>query len=114
MSYRILLALTMTLISAAAHATEFQIAPEPSGNTQRLWNSNPPGGDHVKVKEAIWERAPGASRHDRFAEHVTRPLMTLFEPEGRANGITLLMVPGGGYVRVVIDKEGFDLSLIHI
>lgn len=105
---RILLALTMTLISATAHAAQFQKASEPGGNTQTLWDSDPPGADRVKVKEAIWERAPGASEHDRFAEHVTHPLMTLFEPRGRANGITLLIVPGGGYVRVVIDKEGFD------
>ncbi len=34
--------------------------------------------------------------------------MTLFHATGKPNGITLLIVPGGGYVRVVIDKEGFE------
>jgi acetyl esterase/lipase len=43
-------------------------------------------------------------------QHVTRPLLTLFEPKGAPNGITLLIVPGGGYVRVVIDKEGFEAA----
>ena len=34
--------------------------------------------------------------------------MTLFHASGKPNGITLLIVPGGAYVRVVIDKEGFE------
>jgi acetyl esterase/lipase len=34
----------------------------------------------------------------------------LFAPKGVHNGITLLIVPGGGYVRVVIDKEGFEAA----
>ena len=41
-------------------------------------------------------------------EHVTRPMLTLFHARGNPNGITLLIVPGGAYVRVVIDKEGFE------
>ena len=47
---------------------------------------------------------------DRFAQHVTRPLLTLYAPKVAYNGITLLIVPGGGYVRVVIDKEGVEAA----
>jgi acetyl esterase/lipase len=47
---------------------------------------------------------------DRFAQHVTRPSLTLFRPKVAYNGITLLIVPGGGYVRVVIDKEGVEAA----
>jgi acetyl esterase/lipase len=34
----------------------------------------------------------------------------LFKPKVAYNGITLLIVPGGGYVRVVIDKEGVEAA----
>jgi acetyl esterase/lipase len=47
---------------------------------------------------------------DRFAQHVTRPTVTWVPPRSAWNGVTLLIVPGGGYVRVVIDKEGFEAA----
>jgi acetyl esterase/lipase len=43
-------------------------------------------------------------------QHVTRPLLTWFAPRGAPNGIALLVVPGGGYRRVVIDREGYDTA----
>ncbi|WP_372782814.1 alpha/beta hydrolase [Phenylobacterium sp.] len=35
--------------------------------------------------------------------------MTVFRP-ARPNGAALLIAPGGGYIRVVIDKEGFEVG----
>lgn len=81
---------------------------EPAGETLVLWPSGAPGGAQVKVKESFVERSPDGPLRDRFAQHVTRPVLTLFRPRAPANGITLLIVPGGAYVRVVIDKEGFE------
>ena len=83
-------------------------AAEPGGDTVLLWPKGTPGAEHVTVKETLSERAPDGPLRDRIAEHVTRPLMTLFHARGKPNGITLLMVPGGAYVRVIIDKEGFE------
>jgi acetyl esterase/lipase len=37
-------------------------------------------------------------------------VLTLYAPKGAYNGITLLIVPGGGYVRVVNDKEGVEAA----
>ena len=62
------------------------------------------------MREEIIERLPDGPLRDRFAQHVTRPLLTLFAPKVAFNGITLLIVPGGGYVRVVIDKEGVEAA----
>jgi len=83
---------------------------EPGGVTIKVWPGGTPGAGKVTVKEALLERSPAGALRDRFAEHVTTPLLTLFAPKGVANGITLLIVPGGGYVRVVIDKEGFEAA----
>ena len=97
-----LMALT-TLDALAAAPTA-----EPGGDTLLLWPKGTPGAQQVTAKQILSERAPEGSLRDRIAEHVTRPLMTLFHARGKPNGITLLIVPGGAYVRVVIDKEGFE------
>lgn len=83
---------------------------EPGGETRLLWPSGPPGADRVKVRETLTERAPDGPLRDRIVEHVTQPRLTYFHPGVAPNGITLLIVPGGGYARVVIDKEGFETA----
>jgi acetyl esterase/lipase len=75
-----------------------------------LWPGGAPGGERVSVREEVVERLPDGPMRDRFAQHVTRPNLTLFKPKSAWNGITLLIVPGGGYVRVVMDKEGYEAA----
>lgn len=82
--------------------------PVASPDEIELWPAGAPGGERVTVREEILDRLPDGPLRDRFAQHVTRPLLTLFTPQSSFNGVTLLIVPGGGYVRVVIDKEGGD------
>ena len=105
----LILTTIMTASLPSAHAEPVPTG-EPGGATIALWPGGAPGADKVTVKEALIERSPGAALRDRFAEHVTNPMLTLFAPKGASNGITLLIVPGGGYVRVVIDKEGFEAA----
>jgi acetyl esterase/lipase len=105
----IILAATMILGSSAAQA-EAVPAAEPGGVTVPVWPGGAPGAGNVTAREALIERLPEGPMRDRYAEHVTSPLLTMFPPRGTANGITLLIVPGGGYVRVVIDKEGFEAA----
>jgi acetyl esterase/lipase len=100
-----LILVTMTVISPDAPAAYSSREP---GETLALWPAGTPGGKNVTVREAVIERAPNGPLRDRYAEHVTRPTLTMIGPKGADNGITLLIVPGGGYVRVVIDKEGFE------
>jgi acetyl esterase/lipase len=95
----------------AAASTRATAALLPADNeTIELWPGGAPGGERVTVREEIVERLPEGPLRDRFAQHVTRPLLTLFPPKTAFNGITLLIVPGGGYVRVVIDKEGVEAA----
>jgi len=75
-----------------------------------LWPGGAPGAERVTVREEVIERLPEGPMRDRFVEHVTNPSLTLYEPTTAFNGITLLIVPGGGYVRVVIDKEGAETA----
>jgi len=95
----------------AALTPASQAAPAVSdGSTVELWPGGAPGADKVTVHEEIVERLPDGPMRDRFVQHVTRPLLTLYTPKVAYNGITMLIVPGGGYVRVVIDKEGVEAA----
>lgn len=103
---QIILAGTMAAITSRAAQAAM---PDP-GDVTDLWPAGAPGGERVTVHEEIVERLPDGPMRDRFAQHVTRPNLTWFPPRTAWNGITLLIVPGGGYVRVVIDKEGVECA----
>ena len=97
-------------MAAATQSSASASVQAPAAGSVDLWPAGAPGGEHVTVKEEVVERLPDGPMRDRFAQHVTRPDVTLFKPRGAWNGVTLLIVPGGGYVRVVIDKEGIECA----
>ncbi|MBC6982615.1 alpha/beta hydrolase [Caulobacter sp. 17J80-11] len=76
----------------------------------RLWPGAAPGGEHATATLEIVERSPDPAQYrDRFATGIAEPLMTVFRP-ARPSGAAVLIIPGGGYKRVVIDKEGFEAA----
>ena len=46
----------------------------------------------------------------RFVQNVTEPSLTVFRPEGKANGTAVVICPGGGYHLLAIDYEGNDVA----
>lgn len=72
-----------------------------------LWPKGPPGGDGVALNEHYVERENSWGIPDRAAHEVMRPTLTLFR-SSRPDGSALLIIPGGGYSWVVIEKEGFE------
>lgn len=68
----------------------------------RLWPSTP------EVAPRITERSHDAAMPDRIIENVRDPYLAVHAP-ARPNGIALLVTPGGGYARIVLDKEGTAL-----
>ena len=75
----------------------------------RLWPGLPPGAPAVLPTEHITDRTPQSGFLDRYATGVAHPMMTVFRP-ARPNGAAMLVAPGGGYIRVVIDKEGYEVG----
>ncbi|HEY3950625.1 alpha/beta hydrolase [Phenylobacterium sp.] len=74
-----------------------------------LWPGLPPGARAALPRETITDRAATSGFQDRFVTGIARPIMTVFRP-ARPNGAAVLIAPGGGYIRVVIDKEGFEVG----
>ncbi|MFO1187778.1 MAG: alpha/beta hydrolase [Alphaproteobacteria bacterium] len=84
------------------------VSDEPD-NVIALWPKSPPGGKPHGLTEALTERDNPFQLRDRAVTGITRPTLSVF-PARKPNGSAVLLVPGGGYSRVVVDKEGFETA----
>ncbi|TFI58813.1 alpha/beta hydrolase [Sphingomonas parva] len=83
--------------------------PEPAGllssEVIELWpKGRIPGSVGVSTRRLVLERGSPAA-HDRAVMRVSRPILEVFRP-ARPNGAAMIVLPGGGYVRLAVDKEG--------
>ena len=82
--------------------------PQPV-ETIDLWPAGAPGVPSRPPVEEVTERATDPLVTDRAVLGITRPRMAVFRPD-RPNGAALLLMPGGGYRHVVVDKEGYEMA----
>lgn len=78
-----------------------------AGEVIVLWPSGVPGEQSPPTTLSIVERGAAGALRDRAATGITDPTLTVFRP-GEPDGSALLIIPGGGYERVVMDKEGYE------
>jgi len=102
---RALVALGLAAAPAVASA---QPSVDPT-EVIELWPGLPPGAPAVPPQDVVTDRVATSGFQDRIATRVGRPRMTVFRP-ARPNGAAVLIAPGGTYVRVVVDKEGFETA----
>jgi len=107
---RTLLALPASLAACATAAPDtpllVDLARAPDEDIP-LWPHGAPGGERVALTERIVARENPFGLVDRAAHEVTHPILSRFNAR-EPNGAALLIVPGGGYSWVVIDKEGYE------
>lgn len=84
-------------------------APKDPTETIELWPGGAPGTPAVLPVETIDERSTDPAQPDRAMHGIARPRLLVFRPR-TANGAAVLVAPGGGYARVVLDKEGYELG----
>jgi acetyl esterase/lipase len=82
--------------------------PQP-GETVDLWPAGAPGLPAALPQETVIERSRDGQQNDRAVLGITRPRMVIFRPR-LPNGAAILITPGGGYQRIVIDKEGYETA----
>jgi len=90
--------------TASAQAGVVQIEPDAMID---LWPSAAPGAPNPLPKEEIVFRNNPFNLIDRAAHKVAKPNLSLFRPKN-PNGAAILIIPGGGYSWVVVDKEGYE------
>ena len=107
-------ALVLVIAALAAAACVNAAPPRPAmpavieaDETLLLWPEGPPGGMPEGLAEKIVHRDNPFGLTDRAAHDVTAPSLSIFHPE-TPDGSAILIIPGGGYKWVVINKEGFE------
>ena len=93
---------------AAAAPPPGPLLPKPDAWID-LWPDEAPGLPSPAPIEEVRERSTDAAYNDRAVFHVRRPRLAVFRP-ARPNGASVLLIPGGSYARVVMDKEGFETA----
>ncbi|UZK66338.1 alpha/beta hydrolase [Sphingomonas sp. M1-B02] len=88
--------------------------PAPAGlaepvETIDLWPKDAPGRPATLPVEKIDQRSSDPLVADRSVSGIATPRLVAFRPR-IANGASVLVMPGGGYSRIVIDHEGYDLA----
>jgi acetyl esterase/lipase len=82
--------------------------PQPV-ETIDLWPKGAPGAPATPLTEVVDERSTDPLVTDRAVYGISRPRMAVFRPD-RPNGAAVLLMPGGGYRWVVVDKEGYEMA----
>lgn len=78
--------------------------------THYLWPGRiAPGSAGVDIAQRIVERSDDPALPDRIITGITRPHLVVYRP-AHPNGAALLVMPGGAYRRIVLDKEGSALA----
>lgn len=111
-------AILATLAAGVAGTARAQTAPpagqptpgliEPS-ETIDLWSKGAPGMPATPPVETVTERSKDPNISDRAVTGIVRPRLVVFRP-AIPNGSAAMIAPGGGYVRVVVDKEGYEMG----
>jgi acetyl esterase/lipase len=91
---------------AAKAATAGPTAPDASFP---LWPGDAPGLLDKGFQDHVVVRNPDPIFPDRAMDHIRTPRLDVFKP-AKPNGAAMLVIPGGGYARVVVDKEGYELG----
>lgn len=98
-------------LAGAAEAKAAKPGKTPMDPTEilSLWPGDPPGSEGVTAVETLIDRTVAGGLRDRAVTHTRKPTLTVFRP-AKPNGAAVMLIPGGGYERVVTDKEGFETA----
>jgi acetyl esterase/lipase len=74
-----------------------------------IWPKSPPGGEKISVRDEVVKRSPNGPADDIAWPHVATPMLNVV-PAGQPNGGAILYIPGGGYARVAVGREGSGIA----
>lgn len=94
---------------SGAPADALQDAASDAPEVISLWPGGQGPGMLHPITQEIVERSRDPSMPDRAIHGIAHPRMVVFRPK-QPNGAAVLITPGGGYVRVVIDREGYEMA----
>jgi acetyl esterase/lipase len=99
------------LAGSLAAAAPLPALGQSHGGIERfpIWPGSPPGGEGLAVRDEVVKRSPNGPADDIAWPHVATPMLNVV-PAANPNGAAILMVPGGGYARVALGREGSSIA----
>jgi acetyl esterase/lipase len=87
------------------------VLPSDPKDVIALWPGIPPGGEslHLPPIRVTNHEPPFLTPNDRAVDQVGIPTMNVFRPD-RPDGSAIIIAPGGGYSREMLDFEGMDVA----
>jgi acetyl esterase/lipase len=79
------------------------------GEEVRLWPNGAPGSQGETASE-VFESAPNSKLPKRFTVVHYPSIYVFLPPPEKANGMAVVVAPGGGHSQLVIDKEGWEIA----
>jgi len=80
-----------------------------AAETIELWPKGAPGDLDPNRIERVVERSTDSNIRDRAMSGISNPRMLVVRAR-QPNGGALLVIPGGGYRHIVVDKEGLETA----
>jgi acetyl esterase/lipase len=109
-AHRALLCRLVLLALIASSITPVVAAQGPSGAEKLpIWPGTAPGSERATAQQQVVERSKDPAVKDRAMFGVTRPTLEVWKPQN-PNGAAVIVMPGGAYQRVVVDKEGIEMG----
>jgi dienelactone hydrolase len=82
-----------------------------AGEVIALWPEGPPRTIPGVGPESAYQAPDGVSGGTTMLRNVSEPTLTVFRPQpGRANGIGVIVCPGGGWRILAWEHEGIDVA----
>ena len=110
-----LVGLTTTAFSGPAWADTVVagdgVLPSDPKEVVTLWPGTPPGGQGLRLPpiRVSNHEPPYVKPVDRAIDQVGIPIMNVLRPD-RPDGSAMILAPGGGYSREMLDFEGMDVA----
>lgn len=79
------------------------------GEEIRLWSKGAPGSEGETAQE-VFQAADNPKLPKRFTVVHYPSIYAFLPPKEKANGMAVVVAPGGGHTQLVIDKEGYDIA----
>lgn len=79
------------------------------GEEIRLWQNGAPGSEGVAAQE-VSQPSDNPKLPKRFTVVHYPSIYAFLPPQEKANGMAVVIAPGGGHSQLVMDKEGYEIA----
>ena len=79
------------------------------GEEIRLWQNGAPGSEGVAAQE-VSQPSDNPKLPKRFTVVHYPSIYVFLPPKEKANGMAVVIAPGGGHSQLVMDKEGYEIA----